>query len=64
MEAANAVPGVEAAAFVELGKEFQRAIADGDRMGYIFAKAATPAQAQRAADEAEAAIKFDIGGKP
>lgn len=64
MDVANAVPGVEAAAFVEPGKEFQRAIADGDRMGYIFAKAATPAQAQRAADEAEAAIKFDIGGKP
>ena len=57
---ANLIKGVESAPFVEVGDKFDRATADGDRLGYILTKAATPAEAQRLADEAESKIFFDI----
>jgi biotin carboxylase len=57
---ANLIKGVESAPFVEVGDKFDRATADGDRLGYILTKAATPAEAQRLADEAESKVFFDI----
>ncbi len=59
-DAANLIKGVEAAPFVELGERFDKAKADGDRLGYILSTAATPAEAQQLADEAESKIFFDI----
>jgi biotin carboxylase len=60
IQEANQLEGVEAGAFVSVGKEFHRAIADGDRLGYILSNAATPQLAQALADEAERIIQFEI----
>ena len=57
---ANQLEGVEAASFVEVGAKFHRATTDGDRLGFILSKAATPARARELADEAEQLIAYDI----
>ena len=59
-EAANLLDDVEAGPFVQVGDQFHRAAADGDRLGYILSRAATPLQAQKLADKAERLIHFDI----
>ena len=63
-EAANLLDDVEAAPFVQVGDQFHRATADGDRLGYILSRAATPLQAQKLADKAEHLIHFDIEEMP
>ena len=59
-EEANKIEGVEAYPFARIGNTFDYASVDEDRLGYILTKAATPAEAQRLADEAESKIFFDI----
>ena len=59
-EKANQIPGVESAPFVQVGAHFQRATADGDRLGYILSRATTPGKAQELANEAEKFVFFDI----
>ena len=59
-EEANAIEGVQAAPFVNAGINLKKAIADGDRLGYILSTAATPIQAQALADAAEKLITFKI----
>jgi hypothetical protein len=51
---------VQAAPFVTAGINLQKAIADGDRLGYILTSAATPQQARELADAAEKLISFNI----
>lgn len=60
-EAANRIEGVIAEPFAHAGDHFERAAADGDRLGYILSCADTPRQAQALADSAEALIRFDFG---
>ena len=59
-EESNKIVGVESEPFVQIGDHFDRAIADGDRMGYILSTADTPALAQDLADAAEKMISFEI----
>jgi len=59
-EEANAIEGVQAAPFAKVGTNLQKAIADGDRLGYILSTAATPIQAQALADAAEKLVTFKI----
>lgn len=59
-ELANRIDGVEAGPFVQVGDRFRHATADGDRLGYILSRAATPRRAQELADEAERLVHFDI----
>jgi hypothetical protein len=63
-EAANRIDGVEAGAFVQAGIHLHRAAADGDRLGYILSRAATPERAQQLADEAERLVHFEIDSPP
>lgn len=57
---ANSIPGVMCECFVNLGDIFQKASADGDRLGYILATAPNILAAQKLADEAENCIKFEF----
>lgn len=59
-EDAKRISGIEAGPFVVVGDEFNRAIADGDRLGYILSVADTPDKAQQLADQAESLISFYI----
>jgi biotin carboxylase len=60
IEDANKIEGVDAGAFVNIGQQFSKAIADGDRLGYILTSATTPQEAQRLADQAESLIQFKL----
>jgi biotin carboxylase len=57
-EEANQIEGVEAAPFVKEGDHFHRAMADGDRLGYILSCAETPIRAKELADKAEKMINL------
>jgi biotin carboxylase len=59
-EKANEINGIESDYFVSIGDEFFSATTDGDRLGYIFSWADTPALAQKLADQAESLINFEI----
>lgn len=57
---ANEIPGVEAGCFVKPGASFGRALADGDRLGFVLSCAATATEAQSLADLAESKVIFDF----
>jgi biotin carboxylase len=59
-EQANSIPGLKCESFVKPGKVFQKASADGDRLGYILAIASSVDEAQNLANKAEKQIKFNI----
>ncbi|MBF0096742.1 MAG: ATP-grasp domain-containing protein [Magnetococcales bacterium] len=57
---ANRLPGVVTGSFMTVGSVVGVASCDGDRLGFILSRAATPAQAQTLADTAEAMIHIEI----
>lgn len=61
IEVANALTGVDADTFVQVGATFVAAETDADRLGYILSCANTPSLAQEIANEAELLIHFEIG---
>jgi len=60
LELANELDGVEAGAIAKIGDVFTGAATDGDRLGWILTRGATPEFAQRQADQAERLISFII----
>ncbi len=60
IDKANEIEGVECDAFVEVGHVSNKAIADGDRLGYILSRADNPEKAQELANQAEALVHFEI----
>lgn len=57
----NLILGVQGESFVKAGDNFNQALTDGDRLGYILTLAETPKKAQALADKAERFIKFTFG---
>lgn len=57
---ANCIANVEAESFVKTGIILEKAVTDGDRLGYILSCADTPRDAQHLANQAESLIHFDI----
>lgn len=58
LDQANALPGVEAGAFVAVGDRVGQARSDGDRLGYILSSADEPKAARELADRAQARVRF------